>query len=260
MAVHGIPVAATLIIALLARLLLPPRNAPASVASGTVQELHARLRKELSGPVELWGVRVASGSIVSSHEAAVLSSFLKARRWDVDDTTYMFKEYVRWRKEFGVGKLRADQFGDLPNDVFRGRTSTGKLICVLRLGDLKGEAFNDKGRFLRWRVFIQESLNSQLDFGKGVPPHYTLVLDCEGFSTAHFGKAARRCATELSRVFQDYYPDFLDQIVVCNPPPIFTFAFRILRPFLPRNFVKIIKVHPGDQASCLEKLGRKRDS
>ena len=118
MAVHGIPVAATLIIALLARLLLPPRNAPASVASGTVQELHARLRKELSGPVELWGVRVASGSIVSSHEAAVLSSFLKARRWDVDDTTYMFKEYVRWRKEFGVGKLRADQLGDLPNDVF----------------------------------------------------------------------------------------------------------------------------------------------
>lgn len=244
--------------ALLARVLGPhlhPRSSPKAHMAGAVQELHTRLRELLPAPVELWGVRLMTGSTVGPTEAAVLSSFLRAREWDVQDTASMFTSSLRWRQHFGVAKLRADQFRDFPLDAFRGRTSTGKLIAVLRLGDLSEETFNDAARFLRWRIYIQEILNSKLDFGKGVQPAYTLVLDCDGIASGHFSKPARLCAKELSRVFQDHYPDFLDQIVVCNPPAIFTLAFTILRPVLPRNLIKIIKVHNGDQASCLKSQG-----
>jgi len=248
--------AALVVAVLLARTLTPHGPNTKALPNGAVQGLHMRLRQVLPAPAELWGVRVpAPTSVVGPHEAALLSSFLRARKWDVDDTLFMFTAALKWRSEFGVAALRAHHFRDLPQDVFRGRTRTGKLVAVLRLGDLKGEAFDDVKRFLRWRVFMQEGLNHLLDFGTGVQPSYMLVLDCDGFSGAHFGRAARRCATELSRVFQDFYPDFLDQIVICNPPAIFAFAFGALRPFLPRNFVNLIRVHHGDQASALAKEG-----
>lgn len=221
-----------------------------------VREFHSRLQNELPRPVELWGVRVASrGSRLPDAERAVLASFLRARDWSVDEATYMLTSSLKWRKEFGVEQLRGSQFGDLPRElVSAGRDSKGRLLVVLRLGELGGECFNDMDRFVRWRVYMQEALNAQLNFAQG-DPKYTLVLNCEGFCSGHFSKAARRCAKELARVSQDNYPDFLSQILICNPPAIFAFAFGVLRPFLPRNFVKMIRVHIGDEASCLAQEG-----
>jgi hypothetical protein len=227
------------------------RLGPSSKRNEALKAFHMRLRETLPGPVELWGVRLATPRM-NAQEAAILSSFLNARDWDVEDATTMFHSSMRWRRSFGVDRLSASQFEDFPCEIFRGRDNQGNLLVVLRLGELRGDCFKDMQRFVRWRVYMQEALNSQLDFAKG-EPLYKLVLNCEGFSTGHFSKAARRCAKELSRVSQDNYPDYLGQILICSPPPIFAFAYGILRPFLPRNFVKLIKVHKGDEASCLAK-------
>lgn len=158
---------------------------------------------------------------------------------------------MEWRREFGVAELRSSDFGDMPREIFAGRDEQGRLIVVLRLADLDGRSFEQMERFLRWRVMMQEALNAQLNFASG-DPRYTLVLNCEGFTKGHVSRAARRCAKELSRVTCDNYPDFLNQIWVCNPPPVFVVAFGVLRPFLPANFVNMIRVHNGDEESCLD--------
>jgi len=223
-----------------------------------VRELHGRLRKTLPGPVELWGVKVAGRSAMAPSESALLSSFLRARSWDIDEAECMFTSSLRWRAEFRVDSLRASEFRGMPCEVFRGRDSRGRLLVVLRLSELRGDSFQDLDNFIRWRVYMQEALNSRLDFADG-EPCYTLVLNCEGFTSGHFSKEARRCAKVLSQVSCDNYPDFLDKILICSPPPIFAFAFGVLRPFLPRNFVALIKMHSGDEASCLaEEQGRRR--
>ena len=241
----------------LARVFRPPGQRHAigdSQKVSAVRALHERLRDTIA-PVELWGVKVPSRSL-GPQETALLSSFLRAREWSVDDAETMFKESLLWRREYGVARLRAAQFGEFPSEVFRGRDRDGHLVVVLRLGELDGACFDDMERFIRWRVYMQELLNARLDFGAG--PAYTLILNCEGFSTGHFGKAARRCAKELSRVSQSYYPDFLAKIIVCNPPPIFTLAYSLLRPFLPHNFVQLIQVCNADEASCLEQISGAR--
>ena len=217
-----------------------------------VEKLHERLQELLPKPVELWGVKVGTrSSLVGAEEKAVLASFLRARDWDINDAYFMFKSSLEWRKIFGVDKLQHNQFGDMPRERFAGRDRHGRLLVVLRLGELQASNFNDLDKFVRWRVYMQEALNSQLNFASG-EPSYTLVLNCEGFTRGHFSKAARQCATELSKVSQDNYPDFLHQILICNPPGIFAFAFGVLRPFLPKNFVSMIQVHQCDEVHCIE--------
>ena len=242
-----------------ASLLLNQRRQDSNRADA-VRELHKKLRVTLDRPVDLWGVRVASRGSIGTEESALLSSFLRARDWDVDHALHMFTSHVAWRREFGVDKLSAKEFAGLPcENLFNDRDSKGRLIVMLRLGDLDGESFEDMERFLRWRIYTQERLNAQLDFHRGEPA-YTLVLNCDGWGMGHFGKPARQSAKELSRVCQDYYPDYLGQILVCCPPPIFAFAYGLLRPFLPRNFVKLIKVHNGDEESCLTREAGVRPS
>lgn len=50
----------------------------------------------------------------------------------------------------------------------------------------------------------------------------------------------------------DNYPDFLERILVVNPPPFFAFAWNLLRPFVPRHFGKLVQLHDGDENSCWE--------
>ena len=223
-----------------------------SGADDAVQEFRDRLTKALPKPVELWGVKVGThGNRLPADERAVLSSYLRARKWSVDDATSMFLSSLEWRREFGVDTLRSSSFHGLPQERFAGRDRQGRLLVVLRLSELSSDCFDSLDTFVRWRVYMQEQLNAKLDFDCGFP-QYTLVLNCEGLSRGHFSKAARRAVGELSKVSCDNYPDYLSQILICNPPATFVVAFGILRPFLPRNFVKMIRVHSGDEQSCLE--------
>lgn len=220
-------------------------------ANGAVQKLRDRLHVELPKPVELWGVKVGTGSrVLPAAEKALLTSYLRARDWSVDEAANMFITSLAWRHEFGVGRLRGDQFRSMPSERFAGRDKQGRLIVVLRISELDARSFEDLATFVRWRVHMQERVNERLGFGSG-NPSYTLVLNCEGFSRGHFAPAARRCVGALSKVSRDNYPDFLGAIRICNPPSIFVLAFGVLRPFLPRNFLNILSVHNGDEASCI---------
>ena len=86
--------------------------------------------------------------------------------------------------------------------------------AALRMGAVPKSAFANRARYLRWRLCMQERGLRSLALGKAdaARPGFVYVLACSGLKAFHVSKAARRCATDLTKVMMQYYPD-------CAPPP-----------------------------------------
>lgn len=196
----------------------------------------------------LWGVTLSSGSAEDPQAAALLRQFLQvqgtphpslhpsphasphntpsppctsslaahqARKYHVEKTAKMIEGTLRWRREYGVERLRAEDFADLPADEIAPQADAdGHSVVTLRLGAVPKSAFINRARYLRWRLCMQEAGLRSLALGRedAARPGYVYVLDCEGLKAFHVSKAARRCATDLTKVMMQCYPD-------CAPPP-----------------------------------------
>ena len=163
----------------------------------------------------LWGVTLSSGSADDPQAAALLRQFLAARKYHVEKTAKMIEGTLRWRREFGVERLRAEDFADLPADEIAPQVDgDGHSVVTLRLGAVPKSAFTNRARYLRWRLCMQESGLRSLALGRAdvQRPGYVYVLDCSGLKAFHVSKAARRCATDFTKVMMQCYPD-------CAPPP-----------------------------------------
>ena len=199
----------------------------------------------------LWGVTLSSGSAEDPQAAALLRQFLQvqglrhttplthpslhasphytppprytsslatdqARKYHVEKTAKMIEGTLRWRREYGVERLRAEDFADLPADEIAPQADAdGHTVVTLRLGAVPKSAFVNRARYLQWRLCMQEAGLRSLALGRedAARPGYVYVLDCEGLKAFHVSKAARRCATDLTKVMMQCYPD-------CAPPPL----------------------------------------
>ena len=166
MAVFGVGLV-KLAVALLLAGKLRPRSRPASPPSvhshsEAVLALRDRLAASLpragfNDRVYLWGVWLPShGALVGAQESVVLSSFLRARRWSVDEAEHMVTSALGWRREQAVESLHPRQFGSLPCELRAHRDPHGRLLVLFRLDELEDKCFHDSQRFVRWRVFMQE--------------------------------------------------------------------------------------------------------
>ena len=135
----------------------------------------------------LWGVTLSSSSAEDPQAAALLRQFLQvrgtphpslqpspqhtitslrktfslashqARRYHVEKTAQMIEATLRWRREYGVEKLRAEDFADLPADEIAPKADAdGHSVVTLRMGAVPKSAFANRARYLRWRLCMQE--------------------------------------------------------------------------------------------------------
>ena len=234
---------------------------------------------------DLWGVPLSGSPGPGTDE--LLHQFLNARGWDVERAARMLEGALRWRREFGVDRLRAEDFSDLPADEIAPHPDAdGCSVVTLRLGQVPKCAFRDRGaqqlsearmvrpdsrarhrlaaRYLRWRLCMQEAGMRSLRLGRGLEqarPGYVYVLDCTGLKAIHVSKAARRCATDLAKVLQEYYPDYLKGTRIINAPGFVTTTWSIFRQFLPISFTSGVQVSSrgegevvtgGSASGCVE--------
>jgi len=229
----------------------------AAVSGAAVDQLRERLPEVLAaagcsgGATELWGVRLGR-SADAGGERALLAHFLRAREEDVDAAAAMLMSTIRWRRDEGVDRMDAGRdFPDFPP----GLHLAGPHLAVMPLGKLLLEHYRNP-RFARWAVCTHEATvrtflsargggaacgGAAADTRGAAPPTLTLLIDARGLARHHFGVAARKCAAEVSRIFQDFYPDFLAQILIVNAPPLFSCGWALLRPFLPRRFTEMAR-------------------
>lgn len=133
----------------------------------------ALARAEFGRQNTLWGVSLARPS---RERSSLLSTFLRARSWNVDVAEAMLVKTLQWRREqringLGGEPIPTDEAG-YPEDTVRtlskcgadGRPLTYVVVC---LGGVPRSGFKDPQAFVRWRLRMQERACEHIGGSRG---------------------------------------------------------------------------------------------
>lgn len=126
--------------------------------SAAVEALTARLPELVPYPRTLWGVDL---SLDTPQRQSLLSSFLRAREWDVAETVSFLKETLAWRQRDGIDEAYDTdaQTTDVafPDDVIQvvpGSDGSSMTVVIIQMGAVSLEALQNVEAFLAWRIRI----------------------------------------------------------------------------------------------------------
>lgn len=193
--------------------------------------------------LKLWGVSMA---LDTPERSSMLSAFLRAREWSVDDAEYMLKQMLTWRRQEGIEQMAASHEADerFPADDIRTVVDADgqrRTYVVLKLGQLSRASFDDVEAFVRYRIAEQERTCEYLGSGaeggrhwSTAPrgPTYTLVIDCQGLSWGAL-RDGRKVIGGMKEVFMNYYPDFIGGTLIVNAPGFVSATWGVVSRLMP---------------------------
>ena len=217
--------------------------------------LHKARAREVARRPAADGAAPAANADEAARREALLRALLKSRDGDAAAARKMLENTLRWRQTadpvsgLRPAELRAEHFevGPAPPMPVRllaaPESDNPELprICI-RAGTITPELMKDPARLAQWWVCMQEALMSRVFAAS--PPAYVVVMDCRGLRPHHFGAESRACAAAMAKVMQEYYPERILHTDVVHAPPFFGALFPLLRPFLPPDMVRNIRVNP----------------
>ncbi|KAG6511928.1 hypothetical protein ZIOFF_030007 [Zingiber officinale] len=168
-------------------------------------------------------------------DASVLR-YLHARNWDVEKSSKLLKETLKWRLEY---KPEAIRWEDIAQEAETGKIyranyldKYGRTVLVMRPGFQNTSS--SKGQ-IRYLVYCMENaiLNLSADQEQMV-----WLIDFHGWTMASVSVKVTR---ETAHVLQDYYPERLALGILYNPPKIFESFWKIVKPFLDQKTYKKVK-------------------
>ncbi|XP_030485653.2 patellin-3 [Cannabis sativa] len=187
--------------------------------------------------LSIWGVPL----LKDDRTDVILLKFLRARDFKVKDAFVMFRNTIRWRKEFGIEELLSEDLGDdLEKVVFmHGTDRDGHPVCYNVFGefqnkDLYQNTFSDqekRTKFLRYRIQFLEKSIRKLDFTSGGICTIFQINDLK--NSPGPGKSELRLATKQAlQLLQDNYPEFVAKQVFINVPWWYLAFYTMISPFL----------------------------
>eukprot|EP01007_Sphenomonas_quadrangularis_P000093 NODE_1041_length_1030_cov_452.697248_g865_i0.p1 GENE.NODE_1041_length_1030_cov_452.697248_g865_i0~~NODE_1041_length_1030_cov_452.697248_g865_i0.p1 ORF type:complete len:307 (-),score=55.66 NODE_1041_length_1030_cov_452.697248_g865_i0:78-998(-) len=185
--------------------------------------------------------------------------FLKARKYDLDQTCKMIIDWFTWRREERIDSVTEENF---PADCsklypcgYHGRDKRGNYIRVERPGQSSpGDAFDKYSMdvALRWHVCVMETGRKTFESmlggtGDGV----VVIMDLSGFGVKHFNKQSMRFSKTVAALDYACYPEFLREVYVVNAPTAFGGAWKILSHLMDANTRSKIQVLGKDYMQTL---------
>ncbi|KAL7746262.1 Non-classical phosphatidylinositol transfer protein (PITP) [Sorochytrium milnesiophthora] len=193
--------------------------------------------------LSIWGATLdptaASGKDLSKPAAVALLKFLRARDFDVDKSKEMLINALKWRKEFKVAGILAEQFPECITslgDVY-GKDKQGCPITYNFYGGMKvDEVFGEDAgpdKFIRWRVQLMERAIQLLDFNSDIET-VMQVHDYLGASMMP-GPQMKPVTRQIIQIFQDNYPEFLARKFFINVPAMLSTFFSLATALTPQR-------------------------
>lgn len=167
--------------------------------------------------IRLWGVPLLP-SITQEATDAVLSKFLKAKRYKVHDAFKALRKTMKWRMEFRPDEFAGDEQRD--NVWFRsGVDMEGRPLCYSILGKEYQKSLQSTGEqsnhdYLRWRVLCVEKGIQNLNFRPGGVDSIVQIVDMRSAGGAAT-KELKLIGKKMIPLLHDHYPGIVHKNVSC---------------------------------------------
>ncbi|KAK8707960.1 hypothetical protein V6N13_059010 [Hibiscus sabdariffa] len=167
---------------------------------------------------------------------ACLRRYLEARNWNVDKSTKMLEETLKWRSTYKPEEIRWDEVavegetGKVYRANFHDRD--GRTVLILRPGKQNTTSLDNQ---LRHLVYMIENAILNLPEGQ---QQMVWLIDFTGWSLST--RVPIKSARDTANVLQNHYPERLAMAFLYNPPRIFE-AFWKVNPLVLLSFLQIVK-------------------
>jgi len=178
-----------------------------------------------------------------------LIRFLKANKCDVDKTYNQFVKFVEWRKANNVDRVLWEKENDpnlqKVNEVWpvtlHKTDNEGIPVLYEKIGpaDVKGmfQAYPDLNIWIRNHILMHEETNHLIltEYTSVLDKPYQGIIfieDLKGLSWHHWYTPAIHVMKAVSEIDTLYYPNAVRKLYIINAPSIFTWMWKLVKPWL----------------------------
>jgi len=187
--------------------------------------------------ISMWNVPLWPVVESSKARKVILSKFLRARNWNLDEAGDQLLSTLRWRKQLGVEShsFLTEEFPKAFDDIGRvyGRDKQNNPVVYNIYGPVQPDEVFPKGstiQFVRWRLQLMERSLRLLDYENN--ECCTQVHDYQGATMLSFNSSVKKASRELIKIFQDYYPETLCRKFFIHVPSFFGTIYNLLSPMI----------------------------
>jgi len=192
--------------------------------------------------------------------------FLRGHKMNVSVAAQHLNATLKWRQENKLDAIRAKAekltqrqfpFAEKvlavhPHNIFHGYDRRGQPLSIERLGRANPHQMCRTVPFADMQVYhfhhmeSKAALLDRLSLERGEVVRTCKIMDFSGLGRAHLDRRGMVYVKKLLDLSQGNYPEMLGTLFVVNTPWVFTFAWKIVKPWLNEKTLAKIHILPND--------------
>jgi hypothetical protein len=220
-----------------------------------LKDILVKFRKELDA------MRAAIPSGYACADDVLMYRFLKGYKLNADAASKAFNATLLWRRKHKLDDLRPiackmDQkdwpFSDkmsriYPNNFYHHKDRIGRPVCIELTGRAKPDLVTKLLKIDEVSSYYYHHMEHKAEILKteseksGHVVRICQIMDLSGLSTKHLNMAGIKYFQHVIEFTQHHYPENTGNAYICNPPWMFSLAWKIVKPWLTeQTLAKII--------------------
>jgi len=202
-----------------------------------------------------------------------LLRFLRARKFNLENTFTMFNNFINWRKDFGTDEIESFDFNEgllvkqyYPHGYHK-TDKIGRPIYIEIIGDINvKELFNITSEERMMKYYVKEYERTikyrfaacSKNAGKLIEQSLT-ILDMKGEAMKFMFGKTKDFVKIAAKIAQDYYPEMLGNMFIVNTPFTFKALWTIVKAFLDEKTAQKIKLEGSSYQKKLYEIVEKEN-